>query len=132
MPRAGGKCRIDLSLSTSIDRGVWGGTYVGIGPGNQPESVLKDIRMFISLYRGGTLIGRTSMSPTTFSGSTVGFIGNVSLMALDDAPMTGNAVYTGKISFGYIGSISNSITVTPFAGTLSIEQMTVSALEIKK
>lgn len=132
VPRAGGKCRIDLSLSTSIDRGVWGGTYVGIGPGNQPESVLKDIRMFISLYRGGTLIGRTSMSPTTFSGSTVGFIGNVSLMALDDAPMTGNAVYTGKISFGYIGSISNSITVTPFAGTLSIEQMTVSALEIKK
>lgn len=132
VPRAGGKCRIDLSLSTSIDRGVWGGTYVGIGPGNQPESVLKDIRMFISLYRGGALIGRTSMSPTTFSGSTVGFIGNVSLMALDDAPMTGNAVYTGKISFGYIGSISNSITVTPFAGTLSIEQMTVSALEIKK
>lgn len=132
VPRAGGKCRIDLSLSTSIDRGVWGGTYVGIGPGNQPESVLKDIRMFISLYRGGTLIGRTSMPPTTFSGSTVGFIGNVSLMALDDAPMAGNAVYTGKISFGYIGSISNSITVTPFAGTLSIEQMTVSALEIKK
>lgn len=132
VPRAGGKCRIDLSLSTSIDRGVWGGTYVSIGPGNQPESVLKDIRMLISLYRGGTLIGRTSMPPTTFSGSTVGFIGNVSLMALDDAPMAGNAVYTGKISFGYIGSISNSITVTPFAGTLSIEQMTVSALEIKK
>ncbi|WP_104500355.1 TipJ family phage tail tip protein [Acinetobacter indicus] len=132
VPRAGGKCRIDLSLSTSIDRGVWGGTYVVIGPGNQPESVLKDIRMFISLYRGGTLIGRTSMPPTAFVGTTVGFTGNVSLMALDDAPMTGNAVYTGKISFGYIGSASNSITVTIFAGTLSIEQMTVSALEIKK
>jgi hypothetical protein len=127
VPRAGGKCRIDISAMIS-NNGV---TFNTVSPGNQPEAVLREVRLFLSLYRGTTLIGRTSLAPTSMIGTTVGYAGNIALMALDDVPVTGSTTYVAKLSFGYIGA-SSGIKVGTYTGILKFEQIVGSALEIKK
>lgn len=127
IPRAGGKCRVDLSINASHTVT----TFIAVTPGNQPEAVLRDTRLFISLYRDGAFIGRTSIAPTALVGTTVGFTGNIALMALDDSNIVGNVTYTAKLGFGYVG-VNTGIKVSPYMGIINLDQMTVSALELKK
>jgi len=131
--RTGGKCRIDAhaSITQQSDTGLYASW--GNNPISAEERFL--IRAFISVYRGTTLVGRSSIPPSTILGSVgIRYGGSISLVAaLDESVATGSATYTLKFGFGYVGTSGGS-TYAGTAGKVNfiLSDIRLSVMEMKK
>lgn len=131
--RTGGKCRIDAhaSITQQSDTGLYASW--GNNPISAEERFL--IRAFISVYRGTTLVGRSSIPPSTILGSVgIRYGGSISLVAaLDESVAIGSETYTLKFGFGYVGTSGGST----YAGTVGkvnfiLSDIRLSVMEMKK
>jgi hypothetical protein len=131
--RTGGKCRIDAhaSITQQSDTGLYASW--GNNPISAEERFL--IRAFISVYRGTTLVGRSSIPPSTILGSVgIRYGGSISLVAaLDESVAIGSETYTLKFGFGYVGTSGGS-TYAGTAGKVNfiLSDIRLSVMEMKK
>jgi len=131
--RTGGKCRIDAhaSITQQSDTGL----YASWDNNNISAEERFLIRAFISVYRGTTLVGRSSIPPSTILGSVgIRYGGSISLVAaLDESVATGSATYTLKFGFGYVGTSGGS-TYASTAGKVNfiLSDIRLSVMEMKK
>lgn len=131
--RSGGKCRVDAYVNVSCPDPGSSLSATSNGQAAGVAAMRSGARFFLSVYRGGKLIGRASMVPTAFSSTMfMAFNGTVSAVSfIDEEALTGTYTYTLKAGFTNINSTPMAIAVLANRYAY-IHERAMSVLELKK
>ncbi|NAS06223.1 phage tail protein [Acinetobacter haemolyticus] len=131
--RSGGKAMLNAAL-TFVDSGgmiAIRGNYNALGGTER-----FNMRMVLSIYANGNLIGRANVSPVHTMGDTgVVFAGGLSIVsAIDLSNSIGNVTYTLKFGFGYVGTQSGKIILNGGAPRtiFKLTDIRMTLIEMKK
>lgn len=130
--RQGGKVRLDASVTISTSD--YASFSVSNGGGQAVSNNDRGLAtFFISIYKNGSLIGRSSIPCRLESGNiNVSFNGNVSIVAaIDDSSAFGVTVYTLKAGFARQVGASQPLNIT-CNSNFKIISRSMSVLELKK
>lgn len=133
MTRNGGKASISATLTvinlttTNIALAV---TNSG---GTVSEAERRYVRMALSVYRNGTLVGRSYLAPTSVLGNSgVDVSGTLSVVSLVENSFVGTAVYTMKVGLAYMGSLTNVQIGVGGDTQIKFVGRSISVIELKK
>ncbi|MHC3986188.1 TipJ family phage tail tip protein [Acinetobacter sp. TW_SC_4] len=130
--RKGGKVRVDASVTISTSD--YASFSVGDGRGQAVSNNDRGLAtFFISIYKNGSLIGRSSIPCRLESGNiNVSFNGNVSIVAaIDDSTTTGVSTYTLRAGFARQVGASQPLNIA-CNSNFKIISRSMSVLELKK
>ncbi len=130
--RKGGKVRVDASVTISTSD--YASFSVGNGRGQAVSNNDRSLAtFFISIYKNGSLIGRSSIPCRLESGNiNVSFNGNVSIVAaIDDSTTTGVSTYTLRAGFARQVGASQPLNIA-CNSNFKIISRSMSVLELKK
>lgn len=130
--RKGGKVRVDASVTISTSD--YASFSVGNGRGQAVSNNDRGLAtFFISIYKNGSLIGRSSIPCRLESGNiNVSFNGNVSIVAaIDDSTTTGVSTYTLRAGFARQVGASQPLNIA-CNSNFKIISRSMSVLELKK
>ena len=130
--RKGGKVRVDASVTISTSD--YASFSVSNGRGQDVSNNDRGLAtFFISIYKNGSLIGRSSIPCRLESGNiNVSFNGNVSIVAaIDDSTTTGVSTYTLRAGFARQVGASQPLNIA-CNSNFKIISRSMSVLELKK
>lgn len=130
--RKGGKVRVDASVTISTSD--YASFSVSNGRGQAVSNNDRGLAtFFISIYKNGSLIGRSSIPCRLESGNiNISFNGNVSIVAaIDDSTTTGVSTYTLRAGFARQVGASQPLNIA-CNSNFKIISRSMSVLELKK
>ncbi len=131
--RKGGKALITATACLINPSAGNIGIAVPNGSGYLSAAERKYCRMVLSVYRGTTLVARTHIMPSGADGNSgIDFNGTLTLVAVDDSPITGTVTYTMTMGAGYIGPRSDVIVVPQQNSSIRVTGRSMSIVELKK
>lgn len=133
MTRNGGKASISATLTVINFTTTNIALAVTSSGGTVSEAERRYVRMALSVYRNGTLVGRSYLAPTSILGNSgVDVSGTLSVVSLVENSFVGTAVYTMKVGLAYMGSLTNVQIGVGGDTQIKFVGRCISVIELKK
>ena len=131
--RNGGKASISATLTVINLSTVNIALAVLQGGGTLSEAERRYVRMALSVYRNGTLVGRSYLAPTSLLGNSgVDVSGTLSVVSVVENGFQGSATYTMKVGIAYMGNRNDVIVAVGGDTSIKIVGRCLSVIELKK
>jgi hypothetical protein len=131
--RNGGKASISATLTVINLSTVNIALAVLEGGGTLSEAERRYVRMALSVYRNGTLVGRSYLAPTSILGNSgVDVSGTLSVVSVVENGFQGSATYTMKVGIAYMGNRNDVIVAVGGDTSIKIVGRCLSVIELKK